>query len=118
MYQQVYDPVGDSLALSAIFAALPLITLFVLLGGLKWRRTGPRCASLGVALVVAIVVYSMPVGQALDAALLGAVLRPVPDHVDRLERDLDLQHDRRDRALRRAAALVRPRSPTTSASRP
>jgi hypothetical protein len=50
MYQQVYDPVGDSFGLTAIFAVLPLITLFVLLGGLKWsahwsaisERSGPR----------------------------------------------------------------------------
>ena len=78
MYQQVYDPVGDSLGLSAIFAVLPLITLFVLLGGLKWRRTGPRSAALAVALVVAIAVYSMPVGQAFDSALLGAVFGLFP----------------------------------------
>ena len=37
MYTQVLDPVGDSLFLSAIFAALPLIALFILLGGLKWK---------------------------------------------------------------------------------
>jgi lactate permease len=37
MYKQVFDPVGDSLGLSAIFAALPLIVLFVLLGGLKLK---------------------------------------------------------------------------------
>ena len=42
MYQQVYDPVGDSLGLSAIFAALPLLALFVLLGGREVARTGPR----------------------------------------------------------------------------
>jgi lactate permease len=36
MYQQVYDPVSDSLGASTIFAVLPLLTLFVLLGGLKW----------------------------------------------------------------------------------
>jgi lactate permease len=35
MYQQVYDPVGDSLGLTAIFAVLPLICLFVLLGGVR-----------------------------------------------------------------------------------
>ena len=35
MYEQVFDPVGDSLGLSAIFAALPLLTLFVMLGGFK-----------------------------------------------------------------------------------
>jgi len=36
MYQQVFDPVTESLAFSSLFAALPLITLFVLLGGLRW----------------------------------------------------------------------------------
>jgi lactate permease len=33
MYKQVLDPVGNSLGLSTIFAVLPLVTLFVLLGG-------------------------------------------------------------------------------------
>ncbi len=40
MYQQVYDPVSDSLGASTIFAVLPLLTLFVLLGGLKWKADG------------------------------------------------------------------------------
>ena len=35
MYEQVFDPVSDSLGLSSIFAALPLLTLFVLLGGFR-----------------------------------------------------------------------------------
>ena len=35
MYKQVLDPVGDSLFHSALFAALPLVALFILLGGLK-----------------------------------------------------------------------------------
>ena len=35
MYEQILDPVADSLGLSAIFAALPLLTLFILLGVLK-----------------------------------------------------------------------------------
>ncbi len=37
MYEQVLDPVGGSLFATAVFAALPLITLFVLLGGLKLK---------------------------------------------------------------------------------
>jgi lactate permease len=72
MYEQVLDPVSDSLFLSAIFAALPLIALFILLGGLKWKAHFAALASLAIALIVAIVVYSMPTGQALDAAVLGA----------------------------------------------
>jgi lactate permease len=78
MYQQVYDPVGDSLGLTAIFAALPLITLFVLLGGLRWAAHKAALVSLAVAIVVAIVVYSMPVGQTADSALLGAAFGLFP----------------------------------------
>ncbi len=78
MYQQVFDPVSDSLALSSIFAALPLLTLFVLLGGLKMKAQWAALISLAVALLVAIVVYGMPVGQALDSAVLGAVFGLFP----------------------------------------
>jgi len=72
MYQQVLDPVGGSLFASALFAALPLITLFVLLGGLKLKAHYAALASLAMAIVVAVAVYSMPGGQALNAAVLGA----------------------------------------------
>ncbi len=73
MYKQVFDPVSNSLALSSAFAALPLLTLFVLLGGLRLKAQWAGLIALGVALLVAVLVYSMPVGQALDAAALGAV---------------------------------------------
>jgi lactate permease len=72
MYEQVLDPVGGSLFASALFAALPLITLFVLLGGLKLKAHWAALASLAIAIVVAMAVYSMPGGQALNAAILGA----------------------------------------------
>ena len=72
MYEQVLDPVGGSLFATALFAALPLITLFVLLGGLKLKAHWAALASLAIAIVVAVAVYSMPGGQVLDAAVLGA----------------------------------------------
>jgi lactate permease len=78
MYQQVLDPVGDSLGLSAIFAALPLLTLFVLLGGLKLAAHWAALCALAVALIVALVVYSMPAGQAFDSALEGAAFGLFP----------------------------------------
>ena len=62
MYKQVLDPVGNSLFLSTLFAALPLVTLFVLLGGLKLKAHVAALWSLLVAILVAIIVYSMPVG--------------------------------------------------------
>ena len=78
MYQQVFDPVSDSLGLSAIFAALPLLTLFVLLGGLRLKAQWAGLISLAVAIVVAVAVYSMPVGQALLSATEGAAFGLFP----------------------------------------
>jgi lactate permease len=72
MYKQVLDPVANSLGISSIFAALGLLVLFVLLGGLRWKAHWAALVSLAVALIVAIVVYGMPVTQALDAAGEGA----------------------------------------------
>jgi lactate permease len=73
MYKQVLDPVGGSLGWSSLFAALPLLTLFVLLGGLKIKAWWAALASLAVAIIVAIAVYSMPFGQSMDSAGEGAV---------------------------------------------
>jgi lactate permease len=78
VYKQIYDPVSDSLGLSTIFAVLPLVTLFVLLGGVKMKAQWAALISLAVALLVAVIVYSMPVGQALDAGAEGAVFGLFP----------------------------------------
>jgi lactate permease len=78
VYKQVLDPVGNSLFASAIFAALPLVTLFVLLGGLRWKAHWAALSALLVAILVAIIVYSMPVGQALDAGVEGAAFGLFP----------------------------------------
>jgi lactate permease len=78
MYHQVYDPVGNSLGLSSIFAVLPIVTLFVLLGGLKMKAHWAGLISLAVALAVAIFVYPMPAGQAFDSAAEGAAFGLFP----------------------------------------
>jgi len=57
---------------------LPLATLFVLLGGLRMKAHWASLIALAVALAVATIAYSMPVGQALDAAALGAVFGLFP----------------------------------------
>ena len=72
MFQQDLQPVGDSLALTALCAAIPLVTLFVLLGGLRLKAWVAGLISLVVALAVAVVLFGMPVGQALLAATDGA----------------------------------------------
>lgn len=73
MYKQVLDPVSHSLGLTSIFAVLPLVVLFVLLGVVKMKAQWASLIALAVAIVVALTVYSMPVGQAGDAAIEGAV---------------------------------------------
>src|SRR5690242_15852076 len=66
------NPVGHSVAVSAIFAVLPLLTLFVLLGVLKMRAWLAALISLAVSIVVAVAVYSMPFGTALLSGTEGA----------------------------------------------
>ena len=72
MYRPHLDAVAGSLTLTAIVAMLPLITLFVLLGVLRITAWKAALVSLAVSVVVAVVAYSMPVGQALDAGVEGA----------------------------------------------
>ncbi|MEI7054185.1 L-lactate permease [Nocardioides sp. CCNWLW239] len=71
-FQQDLDPVGGSLALSALCAAIPLLTLFVLLGGLKMKAWQAGLISLVVALLVAVTFFKMPAGQAVLAGAEGA----------------------------------------------
>ncbi len=78
MFEQNFDPVNGSLALSSIFAALPLLTVFVLLGVLKFKAQWASLIALAVAIGVAVLVYSMPVGMALAAAAEGAVFGLFP----------------------------------------
>jgi lactate permease len=72
LYRQVLDPVSHSLAWSSLVAALPLLTLFVLLGIVRMRAWSASIIALAVALVVAIWAYGMPVGQAVLAGTDGA----------------------------------------------
>ncbi|GAA4861224.1 L-lactate permease [Actinomycetospora straminea] len=73
MYVQNDTPLGGSLVWSSLVAVLPLLTLFVLLGGLRMRAWLASLIGLAVALAVAILAYGMPVGQALLAGTEGAV---------------------------------------------
>ncbi len=72
MYKPVLDAVGGSLLLTALVAMLPLLTLFILLGALRITAWKAALASLAVAILVAVVGYSMPIGQALLAGSEGA----------------------------------------------
>lgn len=74
MYAQLFDPVAHSIAASAAFAALPLLTLFVLLGVLRLPARWAALASLVVSMIVAALVYGMPASQVVSGALEGAAV--------------------------------------------
>jgi lactate permease len=78
VYTQNFDPVSDSLALSSIFAVLPILALFLLLGGLRIAAQWAALIALGVAMLVAMIVYSMPVGQTALSATQGAAFGLFP----------------------------------------
>ncbi|MFJ9410731.1 L-lactate permease [Streptomyces sp. NPDC101393] len=78
MFVQQLEPVADSLALSALVAALPLVTVLVLLGAVRMRAHFAGLIGLAVAFAVAWFGYGMPVGQALSSAVQGAVFGLFP----------------------------------------
>jgi lactate permease len=72
MWQHNYEPVAGSLGLSAIFAAIPILVLFLMLG--VWRKPTwqSALAALGAALLVALGAYGMPISLAITATIFGA----------------------------------------------
>src|SRR2546425_12170328 len=77
-WTQVYDPVGGSLVLSALVAALPLVVVGLMLG--VWRSPALRAASCALlaALAVALVVYGMPIRLAVASTVYGAAFGLFP----------------------------------------
>ena len=71
MYEQVYAPVAGSLVFSTLVAVIPILVLFILLAGLRIAAQWASLITLAVALVIAVVVYGMPLGLALNSTLLG-----------------------------------------------
>ena len=72
MWQHQYTPVGGSLSLSALAAALPVAALLIVLAGLRKASWIASLAGLATAAVVAIVVYGMPISLAGSAVAYGA----------------------------------------------
>jgi len=72
MWDQVYDPF-KSPVISTIAAALPVVTLLVLIASGKVKAHLAAVIALVVAILAAIFLFTMPAGLALRAAVLGAV---------------------------------------------
>ena len=71
MFQQLLTPVSDSLLLSFLVAAIPIIVVLVMLGVLQRPAWQAALAGLASALVIAIGVWQMPAGLALNATAAG-----------------------------------------------
>jgi lactate permease len=72
MWNQVYDPFNNATA-STIAAALPVVTLLVLIASNKVKAHTAAIVALIVANVVAIFIFTMPANMSLRATVLGAV---------------------------------------------
>ena len=72
MWSQVYNPFNNSL-LSTTAAALPVVTLLVLIASNKVKAHIAAVVALVVANCVAIFIFTMPAGMSLRATVLGAV---------------------------------------------
>ena len=73
MFHQLTTPVGGSLPLSLLVAALPIAVVLVLLGLLRRPAWQASAAGLAVGLVIAVTVWKLPLGLALDSTAAGAV---------------------------------------------
>jgi lactate permease len=72
MWNQHYDPFGNA-TLSTIAAALPVVTLLLLIASNKVKAHIAAIVALLIANVIAIIVFTMPADMSLRATVLGAV---------------------------------------------
>jgi lactate permease len=72
MWNQVYNPFNNAV-FSTIAAALPVVTLLVLIASGKVKAHIAAIVALIVANLIAILIFTMPVGMSLRATVLGAV---------------------------------------------
>ncbi|MDI3390220.1 L-lactate permease [Streptomyces sp. B-S-A8] len=78
MFVQDLEPVADSLGLSALIAALPLVTVLVLLGAVRMKAHRAGLIGLAVAVLVAWLAYGMPLGQTLSSGAQGVLFGLFP----------------------------------------
>jgi lactate permease len=72
MWNQVYNPFSNA-ALSTVAAALPVVTLLLLIASNKVKAHLAAIIALIVANLVAIFIFTMPADMSIRATILGAV---------------------------------------------
>src|SRR6185295_14176402 len=78
MWEHNYQPIGDSLGLSAIVAVIPIVVLFVMLGALRKPAWMSALTALASAFVIALGVYGMPAPLAVRSTIFGAAFGLFP----------------------------------------
>src|SRR5580704_16160391 len=78
MWAQSYTPISNSLALSAIVAALPIFTMLFLLGVMRKPAWVSSLSGAAAAALVALFAYGMPPSMVLSSALYGAAYGLLP----------------------------------------
>src|ERR1051325_2176559 len=73
MWNQVYNPLNNT-TLSTIAAALPVVTLLVLIASGKVKAHIAALIALLVANPIAIFIFTMPAGMSIRSSILGAVI--------------------------------------------
>lgn len=72
MWNQIYNPLGNA-ALSTIAAAVPVVTLLVLIASGKVKAHIAAIIAVIVANLITIYVFTMPAGMSIRASILGVV---------------------------------------------
>jgi lactate permease len=73
MWNQVYNPLGNA-PLSTVAAAIPVVTLLVLIASGKVKAHIAALVALIVANIITIFIYTMPAAMSVKASLLGVVV--------------------------------------------
>ncbi|MCY7987658.1 L-lactate permease LutP [Bacillus spizizenii] len=77
-WTQAYTPIGGNLLLSALAALVPIIFFFWALAIKRMKGYTAGLSTLGIALIIAVLVYRMPAEKALMSATQGAVYGILP----------------------------------------
>src|SRR5437016_670423 len=72
MWNQIYNPLGNA-ALSTIAAAIPVVTLLVLIASGKVKAHIAAIIAVIVTNLITIFIFTMPAGMSIRASLLGVV---------------------------------------------
>src|SRR5205809_1247789 len=73
MWDQIYNPLRNA-ALSTVAAAVPVVTLLVLIASGKVKAHLAAIIALIVANIIAIAIFTMPANMSIRASLLGVVV--------------------------------------------